>query len=144
MNARSNAVRPEDMSDPAEVRALPKLLAVDDEPLVLRMLRRIFSPDCEVHVESSAEAALERIARGETFDLILCDLQMPQMSGVDFHREVAWRRPQLSERIVFLSGGAFSPDVAEYVDALPRWRLVTKPFELERLRALVDEFGGRV
>ena len=55
---------------------------------------------------TSAEQALERIRKGERFDLIFCDLMMPRVTGMDFHAALAVEAPEQARRTVFLTGGA--------------------------------------
>ena len=60
------------------------VLVVDDDPLVSRALARALG-DCEVVVTSDARDALASIESGERFDVIVCDLMMPDMTGMDLY-----------------------------------------------------------
>jgi PAS domain S-box-containing protein len=120
---------------PAE-RPQGRILVVDDEPLVGTVIQRSLQGQHEVTVVSSARAALERIAAGERFDLVLTDLLMPDMSGMDLHRELARRDPDLASRTVFLTGGAFTPAAREFLER-EAVEFVEKPFELAALRSLI-------
>ncbi len=112
-----------------------RILVVDDEPLVGTVLRRTLT-DHEVTVVGSAHAALERLAAGEPYDVVLSDLVMPGMSGMDLYRELARRDPPVARRIVFLTGGAFTPAAQDFLTR-EQVECVEKPFELEALRSLV-------
>ena len=114
-----------------------RVLAIDDEELLGTVIRRALEPVHEVVVVKSAAEALERIGAGERFDVILCDLMMPELSGVDFHRQLTERAPLAAERIVFVTGGAFSREAQEFLERSPHARL-DKPFDVATLRALVD------
>jgi PAS domain S-box-containing protein len=120
-----------------------RLLVVDDEPLVGTVIQRTLRAEHDVVVVSSASAALERIERGERFDLILSDLLMPEMSGMDLYRVLAARHPALTRRIVFLTGGAFTPDAREFLDR-ETVTCVEKPFELQGIRALLARKLGEL
>ncbi len=63
----------------------------------------------DVTLTTNAVDALMRIRNGETFDVILCDLMMPEMTGVDFYVELQKLAQDQAMRVVFLTGGAFTP-----------------------------------
>jgi two-component system cell cycle sensor histidine kinase/response regulator CckA len=116
------------------------ILVVDDEPAVGLVLRRVLR-DHEVTSLTSASDALALLETGKRFDLILSDLMMPEMSGMDFYDELARRQPALASRIVFISGGAFTPNANAFLDRVPNERL-DKPFDLRRVRELVQRMVG--
>jgi PAS domain S-box-containing protein len=115
-----------------------KLLIIDDEPMIASAIRRMFASEHEVVALSSAVEALERIEAGEVFDVILCDLMMPEMSGSEFYTALHQRLSEQAERIIFITGGAFTLRAREFLDRVPNARL-HKPFEIADLRALVNE-----
>jgi PAS domain S-box-containing protein len=110
-----------------------RVLVVDDEVAIGRALRRILAVEHDVTLESDARIALERLSR-ETFDVVFCDLMMPNMSGMDFFDELSRRAPDQATRIVFLTGGAFSPRSEEFLRESQNVCLA-KPFS----RAAVSE-----
>jgi len=116
-----------------------RVLIVDDEPLVGHILRRILAAVHDVVVLPSARTAIERLVAGERFDVILCDLMMPDMSGVDFHRAVAERIPACADRIVFITGGAFSSHAQDFLDRVANER-IHKPFDATLVRGVVRRF----
>jgi nitrogen-specific signal transduction histidine kinase/ActR/RegA family two-component response regulator len=120
---------------PPAARPRARILVVDDEPLVGKVLRRTLADHDVTTVESGA-AALARLSAGERYDLVLCDLLMPEMSGMDLFRELAARHTPLARRVVFLTGGAFTPAAREFLER-ERVECVEKPFELEALRAVI-------
>ena len=67
---------------------------------------------------------------------------MPEMSGVDFHSELASQEPELAARVIFLTGGAFTVRAREFLDRVPNARL-DKPFDSECLRAMVNRQVSR-
>jgi len=113
-----------------------RVLVVDDEPMVATAVRRTLSPDHDVETEHESERALERLSRGERFDVILCDVMMPNLTGVDFFRELERLAPDEVSKIVFLTGGAFVTQAREFLDKVPNLRL-DKPFSPEALRGVV-------
>jgi CheY-like chemotaxis protein len=72
------------------------------------------------------------------FDVVFCDLMMPDMSGVEFYAELERTAPQLVERVVFLTGGAFTPASRQFLARVPNPRL-HKPFDAKVLRATVAD-----
>jgi CheY-like chemotaxis protein len=91
-----------------------RVLIIDDEAAIGRALRRLLVSEHDVTVESDARAALARLAN-EAFDVVFCDLMMPHMSGMDFYAALSSAAPEQAARIVFLTGGAFSPRSVEFL-----------------------------
>jgi len=116
-----------------------RVLVVDDEPLVARGVTRLLEGECSAESTSSARAALERLSKGERFDLLLCDVMMPEMSGEAFFHQLGTVAPDQSERVVFITGGAFTIEARAFLESLPPGRCVFKPLAAEVLRALVRE-----
>ena len=116
-----------------------RILVVDDEELVLRLVERSLSADHDVVTVSSAREALALCVSGARFDVILCDLMMPDMTGMDLHRELARVAPELVDRMVFLTGGAFTASARQFLAEVAREHL-DKPFELTGLRMLVRRY----
>jgi signal transduction histidine kinase len=113
------------------------LLLVDDEPLLLAALRRILSAEHDVVGLTSGRDAIERVAGGERFDVILCDLMMPEMTGMDVHAELARLAPDQARRMVFITGGAFTGRAHDFLQEVGNPR-VEKPFDGASLTALVN------
>ncbi len=123
---------------PAPRRA--RVLVVDDEPLVGTVLRRTLA-DHDVTVVHSARAAVERIAGGDRYDVVLADLLMPEMSGMELYRTVSALHPSLAERFVFLTGGAFTQAAREFLDhEQVEW--IEKPFDVATVREAVARRTG--
>jgi len=115
-----------------------RILVIDDEPIVGTALKRVMGKDNDVVTETGARKALERIQAGEHFDLILCDLMMPDMTGVDFYNELKAFAPERAADIVFMTGGAFTPKARSFLDTVNNERL-EKPFDMATLKNLVQE-----
>jgi CheY-like chemotaxis protein/two-component sensor histidine kinase len=115
-----------------------RILVVDDEPMIAKTLQRTLSAEHEVVGIGSANEALERIGAGERFDVILCDLMMPQMTGMDLHAEISRVSREQASRMIFLTGGAFTPRARAFLDTMPN-RRIEKPFDIRHVRALINE-----
>jgi CheY-like chemotaxis protein len=115
-----------------------RVLVVDDDALVVRAIARTLSTAHEVVSVTSAIDALTRLEADAGFDVIVCDLMMPEMSGMDLHEHVSRAWPRLASRMVFLTGGAFTPQARAFLDRVPNQRL-DKPFDPVVLRRVVGE-----
>jgi signal transduction histidine kinase len=113
------------------------VVVIDDEPLVGRSIRRALRGH-EVQVFTSGEEAIERLCSDEPFDVVFCDLMMPEVSGMEVFARVSERCPDIASRFVFMTGGAFTPQAREFLKQTPLVCL-EKPFELRQIRHLVRE-----
>jgi CheY-like chemotaxis protein len=117
------------------VRSRRRVLVIDDEPVVGKSLRRLL-PEHEVLVTAGAAEALAVISVDPDLDVVLCDLMMPEISGAELYRELAGRFPELARRVVFITGGAFTPETRAFLREVGN-PVLEKPFDLRRLRAIV-------
>jgi signal transduction histidine kinase len=137
--AKGTYLPAEPPSVPAPVQSRRgRVLVVDDEPMIATAISRTLAFEHEVVVSADAAEALERILGGERFDVLLCDLMMPQMTGMDLHSALSEHAPDQAERMVFLSGGAFTAAARAFLDEVPNQRL-EKPFDTRQLSALVND-----
>jgi two-component system cell cycle sensor histidine kinase/response regulator CckA len=113
-----------------------RILIVDDEPIVCFSLERLLSTEGEVVALTSARQALKRIVGGERFDAILCDLMMPEMDAPVLYEELRKVDPTQAERMVFVTGGAFTVRAREFLESVPNPRL-SKPFDVDVLAKIV-------
>ena len=124
-------------SDPPPAPALRgRVLVLDDEPMVGLALRRGLSLH-EVSSETAAEAALARFRAGERFDVILCDLMMPQMTGQDFFEALSAIAPEQAAKVIFITGGAFTSTARAFMEQVPNLK-ISKPFDIRKLRAIIE------
>jgi CheY-like chemotaxis protein len=121
---------------PLHETARARVLVIDDEPLIATVVKRTLVDEHDVVTCPSAEAALDLLGAGEAFDLVLCDLMMPRMTGMDLHAEIVRRWPAYEARLVFLTGGAFTPRAREFLERTSCAHL-EKPFDAQTLRQLV-------
>jgi CheY-like chemotaxis protein len=117
-----------------------RLLIVDDEPTVRETLARVLEDQgYEVRTAGDGAAALEQVRR-HTFDLILCDIRMPGISGPAFYEEALHQDANLASRILFSTGDVVSPATRHFLDThdVP---VLAKPFTVEML---LDEVESRL
>jgi CheY-like chemotaxis protein len=112
-------------------------MVIDDDAMIGELVRQILEPVHLVVALTSAQSALGRIASGERFDLILCDLSMPGMSGSDLHAALQGVAPDQGARMVFVTGGAATAEAQAFLEGIPN-RRVQKPFGIHQLQALVE------
>jgi CheY-like chemotaxis protein len=114
-----------------------RVLVIDDQEAVGRALERTLR-GCDVVVLTSATEALERVVGGERFDVILCDLMMPEVTGSELYDEILRQVPDQAARMIFITGGATTDQARKFLDhvALP---VLAKPFDPAALRDLVRQ-----
>jgi signal transduction histidine kinase/ActR/RegA family two-component response regulator len=113
-----------------------RLLVVDDEESVLLMLGKHLAAHETVLLGSGCEA-IEFLEEDRDFDAIVCDVQMGDYSGIQVHAKVATIDPDLAQRMVFITGGAFTDAARQFLDE-PGRNVLFKPFMAEDLRNAVD------
>jgi signal transduction histidine kinase/DNA-binding response OmpR family regulator len=113
-----------------------RVLVIDDEPLISRVLQRGLA-NHQVVVADQARDALARIEQGETFDVVLCDLMMPDISGMDIHEHLSREHPAIARRMIFMTGGAFTAKAKAFLTNVTNER-IDKPFSLAQIKQAVD------
>jgi len=108
-----------------------RVLVVDDEPAMRSALRRLLSAHYAVSVAAGVEEGLAALAR-ETFDLVLCDVVMPDGGGARLHQELSRRAPAQAGRLVFITGGATTEEARRFLGGQPQ-PVLAKPFGLREL-----------
>jgi CheY-like chemotaxis protein len=114
-----------------------RVLVVDDEQLITMAVHRALALQHEVRSFDRAQAAFECMSQGERFDVILCDLMMPDMSGMELHAWISRIAPDQAARMVFLTGGIFTSGARAFLAAVPNTH-IEKPFDTHRLRLAVN------
>jgi two-component system NtrC family sensor kinase len=117
-----------------------RILIVDDEPFVLQMMMHALRDHDIVGLTSSRDAFV--CCMSEPFDLVLCDMMMPEISGMHLYQMIRQARPALAERIVFVTGGAMLDDVREFLEHVPN-EYLEKPVDRRRLQTRVHELLDR-
>jgi PAS domain S-box-containing protein len=120
-----------------------RVMVVDDEPRVAEMLQRVLRRDHEVIAVSCGKAALEQVTAGVWFDAIVTDVMMPNMTGIELLEEILRIAPDQARRLIFLSGGVFTPETRERLDEMGTLQL-EKPTNSSELRRAVMTIATRV
>lgn len=116
--------------------ARSRILMIDDEAAVGRSIRLLLAPDHEVINVTRALDGLAQLEAGQVFDMILCDVMMPEMSGIELFAQLQARFPTYTKRTVFMTGGAFTSQARDALESLGTARL-EKPFSEMQLRKMI-------
>ena len=121
-----------------------RILIIDDQPSVAQALRRMLAREHEIAVTNDPRSALAMLtAEQPDFDIILCDLMMPGLSGDEVYAEVIKGRPELAERFIFMTGGAFTVRGSQFLDQVYA-PVLHKPFNAGRVREMVRAHAARL
>jgi CheY-like chemotaxis protein/anti-sigma regulatory factor (Ser/Thr protein kinase) len=114
-----------------------RVLVIDDEPMIHRALKRLLKRH---HVVGAlgVPSALDVLSVRHDFDVILCDLMMPEGTGMDFYAQVRASWPELLERVVFMTGGAFTEQARDFIDHVPNQKVMKPLDEQALLRLMAD------
>jgi signal transduction histidine kinase len=122
-----------------------RLLIVDDDAMVLSALRRRLRRRYDTVTVLGGAEALARLSEDPGFDSIVCDLMMPEVDGKSFYNAIKKDHPELADRIVFMSGGAFTPRLRKFAAAVPN-PVLQKPVSREDLESMLaahrDDVAG--
>jgi PAS domain S-box-containing protein len=128
---------PQAPAPPVSPAQLPgSVLIIDDDVLVSRSMMRMLRGSHRVVLAPSAEHALDVLTADPNFDVVICDVMMPEMSGIELFRRVSERWPHLTSRVVFITGAEFTPRVVDFLASVPNPRM-TKPVQSNALIELV-------
>lgn len=119
----------------------PRMLVVDDSPLLRRFIERFLSDEFTVETAADGAAAIEYLALGKTYDVLLVDLAMPAVGGRELYDVVRGRFPSMLERIVFVTGGALSNEDHVFLREVAN-AVVQKPFDNDALRGVIRRAAG--
>jgi two-component system, cell cycle sensor histidine kinase and response regulator CckA len=115
-----------------------RILAVDDEALLLTAYRRMMRRFHDIETAAGGREAQSLLERDGRFDVILCDLLMPYFSGMDLYQEVRARWPGLTRRFIFLTGGAFTPAARRFLEESGcTW--IEKPIDPDLLLRMIGD-----
>ena len=114
-----------------------RVLVVDDDAPVARAIGRVLQ-GCDVVIELQARSALQRVIDGARFDVIICDVVMPDMDGQAFYRALEVLALDQARAVVFMTGGAFSPTAAKFLADVDR-PVLFKPCDARTLRRIVHD-----
>ncbi|MET0386796.1 MAG: response regulator [Polyangiales bacterium] len=127
--------KPARTEPPAERR---RVLVIDDEPAIVNVVKRLLRNEYEMVGVVGGRAALELLQRDQRFDVVFCDLMMPEVDGRQVMAALSELAPTLLQRLVFVTGGAFTPETQQFLTYVDNIR-IQKPFDQKSLRTAVSE-----
>jgi len=95
----------------------------------------------DVETMLGAKEALRLFGQDRAFDVVLCDLQMPEMSGSELYETVRQRWPELAQRFIFITGGACSQEARRFLES-PGLAFIHKPFQVGELLELIESHAA--
>jgi PAS domain S-box-containing protein len=113
-----------------------RVLLIDDETALGTSLRRCISRYWNASFVNDGRQALELLRHDCGYDVIVCDLMMPEVTGMDIYEELAQSKPDMSKRMLFMTGGAFTERARAFLETVPN-RFLEKPFDLAQLESAV-------
>lgn len=130
------ATVPAEQAAEAPVRSA-RILIIDDEADLRRTFARMLERDHQVSTVGSAREAEALITAGTRFDIVLCDLMMPEVTGMDLYSELGHLVPEQAARMAFITGGAFTDRARAFLDQAGI-AAIEKPFDAATLRRFVQ------
>jgi CheY-like chemotaxis protein len=128
--------RAEPLSHVRPVDARRRILVIDDEPLTVAMATAALRDAHDVVGVTDPAVGLERILSDQLFEVIVCDLMMPGLTGMDIYECVKRERPGLEQRIIFLTGGPYTQRARAFLESVPNRHLM-KPLSVSTLESIL-------
>jgi CheY-like chemotaxis protein len=119
-----------------------RILVVDNDPSISRIIERILGEKHQLRTCTDAREAHDLLLYGSGYDVVLCDLLMPGVSGQEFYAKVVSIDPVAAARIVFITGAATLPDAQTFLASIPNV-VLEKPFTRAALRDTVFDVASR-
>jgi signal transduction histidine kinase len=120
-----------------------RILVIDDEPAIGEAVREVLArrPSDEVVVRRSGRDALALLLRDDAFDVILTDVHMDDLSGIDVYRRLMKVKPRLAARMIFMTASALTDDARAFLAGKPQ-RCVDKPLDMAKVEALISSIAA--
>jgi CheY-like chemotaxis protein len=112
-----------------------RVLVIDDVVEIAQLIP-IALPEHDVTVATRATDAISRFASGETYDVILCDLTMPELGGQEVLERLEAEWPHLASAMIFMTGGPMTEESRQFLEQ-SSLRVLTKPFSIDQLRTTI-------
>ncbi|MBK6691656.1 MAG: PAS domain S-box protein [Myxococcales bacterium] len=120
----------------ANVSRSGRILLIDDDAAVGTSLERLLGERYDIVFEQSPHRALERLCLEPVFDVVLCDMMMPEMTGIELYERARVEAPGQSERFVFITGGVHTENAREFLLRVGN-PCLDKPFDRRTIEGLM-------
>ncbi len=127
-----------DIPSAAVSESLGQVMIIDDDEELLEVLQEVVSIKHDCVGFTNPRAALDVLKNNQTFDCIICDLMMPKMSGLQFHKTIAEHAPHYLNRIIFLTGGSFTAETDAFLKS-PEIVYCEKPVDTRVLLGAIQK-----
>jgi PAS domain S-box-containing protein len=120
------------------VKKNARILVIDDEPSIRELLEKSLSrAGHSVDVITDAASTMEIIDANTTYDVIISDVRMPGMNGLELYTNIVRKMPAMANRIIFITGDVMGADIKAFISSnnIP---YLTKPFRLNSLEEMID------
>ena len=136
---QSNALTtPSKIAVPTRAKDENHILVVDDEPAILDLLVDILE-DCGHRVDTASNGAeARRKIRAQGYDVVITDIRMPQMNGMQLYREILAARPEMGRRIIFITGDVIDEETVEFLASINA-KGIAKPLDISEMLKAVEE-----
>ena len=120
---------------------MPKkqIIIIDDELMLLLSMQRMLEDEFDITIANGGQKALDTLSKREKwFDLIICDLNMPDINGQNLYLDIAKKYPGLEKRIVFMTGGSITSELEKFFVS-NKCLCLPKPFEYSKLLQAIND-----
>jgi two-component system NtrC family sensor kinase len=115
-----------------------RILVVDDEPTILDLFIDILGDaGYQVDTADNGAAAAEKV-RNNHYDAVVSDVRMPQMNGIQLYDEILAARPELAQRVLFVTGDLIDPDTLAFVERIGA-RTIAKPLDIQQVLRVIED-----
>ena len=122
----------------AQASARGRVLIIDDEPAMCRSLKTLLRDRHDVSTAAGGEEALAAMRNEPPFDVLLCDLMMPGLTGMQLSEAIGKEAPQVQAKMIFMTGGAFTDGARAFLGGCSNLRL-QKPFTAKELEVAIQQ-----
>jgi CheY-like chemotaxis protein len=117
-----------------------KILIIDDELLILLSMKRLLEDYYDITIANGGVQAIDLIKKeGPLFDLIICDIHMPEINGADLYSYVLNHYPDYEKRIIFMTGGLLNSPLQDFIRTNKNI-CIAKPFQPDLLQKTITDF----
>ena len=133
---------PEPVIEEPKKVAKAKILVVDDEPVIRQLVSQVLTD--EGHAVETADNAAEalKMVKSKRYPLILLDIKMPGMSGVELYKQFQKIAPSLTKRVVFITGDVMGKRTMDFLDKT-KTPCLMKPFDAKQLKTEIKRILAR-
>lgn len=117
------------------------MLIIDDEPSLAKTLGFLLQDENDITLATSGRQALALLSQSLDYDVLLCDLMMPSVSGMDIFDWLQQAHPGKEAAMIFMTGGTFTPKAAQFVSSIPN-PTIDKPFSVETVQEIIRQVAS--